>query len=118
MLKEKVCWQYINFWQFMLWISSFFLFGDRRGLTVETRLGPCDGYLLTVTADFLASFLRGGKEKERRFFGSETAGEGERLVSTLPWFSPSAVAFKLESVSQALSTFVATVIHLPVAGSR
>ncbi|MEG4940015.1 hypothetical protein [Microcoleus sp. F4-D5] len=118
MLKEKVCWQYINFWQFMLWISSFVLFGDRRGLTVEARLGPCDGYLLTVTADFLASFLRGGKEKERRFFGSETAGEGERLVSTLPWFSPSAVAFKLESVSQALSTFVATVIHLPVAGSR
>ncbi len=40
-----------------------FLFGDRRGLTVETRLGPCDGYLLIVTADFLASFLRGGKEK-------------------------------------------------------
>ncbi|MEG3898068.1 hypothetical protein QT989_20710 [Microcoleus sp. SVA1_B6] len=69
---------------------------------METRLGSCDRYLLTATADFLASFLRGGKEKERRFFGSETAGEAERLVSTLPSFSPSAFAFKLESVSQAL----------------
>ncbi|MEG3840127.1 hypothetical protein [Microcoleus sp. herbarium14] len=85
----------------MLGISSFFLLGDRLGLTVDTRLGPCDRYLLRVTADFLASFLNGGKEKERGFFGSETAGEAETSLSALPSFSPSAFAFKLESVSQA-----------------
>jgi len=85
----------------MLGISSFFLFGDRRGLTVETRLDPCDSYLLRVTADFFERFLNGGKEKERPFFGSETAGEEETSLSALPSFSPSAVAFKLESVSQA-----------------
>lgn len=78
-----------------------FLLGDNWGLTVETRLGPCDRYLLRVTTDFLVSFLKGGKEKERVFFGSETVREAERLVSTLPSFSFSAFAFKLESVSQA-----------------
>ncbi|MEG4484792.1 hypothetical protein [Microcoleus sp. D2_18a_B4] len=77
-----------------------FLLSDRGGLTVETRLDPCDSYLLTLTADFLARCLNGGKEKERTFFDTETAGEAERIVSALPSFSASASAFKLESVSQ------------------
>ena len=68
---------------------------------METRLDPCDSYLLRVTADFFERFLKGGKEKERPFFGSETAGEEETSLSALPSFSPSAFAFKLESVSQA-----------------
>ena len=85
---------------------------------METRLDPCDSYLLTVTADFLANFLRGGKEKERLFFGSETAGESETTLCALPSFPPSAFSFKVESVSQAFSTLVITVVHLPVAGSQ
>lgn len=75
-----------------------FLFGDRRRLTVDTRLGSSNRYRLRMTADFLVKFLSGGKEKERRFFGSETVGAAE-IVSTLRSFSPSVVAFKLPSVS-------------------
>ncbi|MGB3267868.1 MAG: hypothetical protein WBA89_28430 [Microcoleus sp.] len=78
--------------------------------------GNC--YRARVTTDFLASFLNGGKEKARGFFGSEIAGEAEIVVSTLPSFSRSALAVKLESVSQGLSTVRTTVVHLPVAGSR
>ncbi|MCC3609347.1 MAG: hypothetical protein JGK30_07480 [Microcoleus sp. PH2017_40_RAT_O_B] len=33
----------ITFGQFMLYNSSFFVFGDRPGVTVETRLCPGDG---------------------------------------------------------------------------
>lgn len=66
---------------------------------MDTRLGPCDHYLLRMTADFLVRFLSGGKEKERRFFGCETVGAAEIVVSTLLSFSPSVVAFKLQSVS-------------------
>ena len=70
---------------------------------METRLGPCDSYLLRVTADFLPRFLNGDKDKdkERRFFGCETVGAAEIVFSTLRSVSPSVVAFKLESVSQA-----------------
>ncbi|MEG4044980.1 MULTISPECIES: hypothetical protein [unclassified Microcoleus] len=85
---------------------------------METRLDPCDIYLLTLTADFLARCLNGGREKERTFFDTETAGEAETILSALPSFSPSASAFKLESVSQVFGTLVTTVVHLPVAGSR
>ncbi|MEG4853056.1 hypothetical protein QUB10_19485 [Microcoleus sp. B5-D4] len=85
---------------------------------METRLDPCYSYLLTLTADFLARCLNGGREKERTFFDTETGGEAERIVSVLPSFSPSASAFKLESVSPVFGTLVTTVVHLPVAGSR
>lgn len=71
-----------------------------------------------MTTDFLASFLNGGNEKERRFLANEIVGKAEIVVSALPSFSLSAFAFQLESVPQGFSTVAITVVHLPVAGSR
>jgi hypothetical protein len=71
-----------------------------------------------VTTDFLANFLNGGNEKERRLFGNDIVGEAGMVVSALPAFSFSAFAFQLESVPQGFSTVAITVVHLPVAGSR
>ncbi|MBE9185904.1 hypothetical protein IQ270_14700 [Microcoleus sp. LEGE 07076] len=99
-------------------IDKFFGWAIARAQPWKLDCARGNCYRQGVTTDFLASFLNGGKEKERGLLGSKIGDEAEIVVSALPSFSLSAFAFKLESVLQGFSTVRTTVVHLPVAGSR